>query len=173
MCSTLLIWNYDRLVEPEGKCIESKFVPQPYVIDAKRLEIYRKHKSNPVEWSLKNLSQRYGMHVHRVRAIVYLMEQREALMEKLGVLNISPEWQAVYNDHMEEPGAMTVSALAEKHQMSEDEVATIIKNMSEHEWRKKNLNDANSYMDWCLDTMESLGMFRSEMSICRMVRVAC
>jgi hypothetical protein len=145
------------LVEPEGRPIEAKFVPQTHVIDAKRLEIYRKYKSDPIEWSLKKLSQRYGMNLHRVRAIVHLMGEREALMEKLGVLNISPVWEAVYQEHLAEPEVMTVSALAEKHQISEEEVSKIITNMSEHTWRKKNLNDSNSYFDWCLDAMESLG----------------
>lgn len=97
------------------------------------------------------------MHVHRVRAIVHLMGEREALMEELGVLNIPEAWSAVYRDHREEPESMTTSALAEKHNMSEDDVANIVAKMSEHEWRKKNLNDSNSYMDWCLDMMEALG----------------
>lgn len=100
------------------------------------------------------------MHLHRARAIVYLMGERERLMEKLGVLNISPVWEAVYQEHCAEPEVMTVSALAEKHQLSEEEVSKIITNMSEHTWRKKNLNDSNSYFDWCLDAMESLGTHR-------------
>jgi len=156
--STLSNQEPEWLVEPEGTTIQSRFVPQPHVIDAKRLEIYRKHKADPAEWSLKKLSQRYGMHVHRVRAIVHLMGEREALMEELGVLNIPEAWSAVYRDHREEPESMTTSALAEKHNMSEDDVANIVAKMSEHEWRKKNLNDSNSYMDWCLDMMEALGL---------------
>jgi hypothetical protein len=129
-----------------------------YLADHKKMEIYYKHKSDPKEWNVKTISQRYGLSLVRAQAVLYLMKEREALMKELGVLNIPTQWQEIYDEHMSEPEAKTAEFLAEKHSLSPEEVGTILKNMEEHQWRKQNLNDSNDYHDEVLDFLAMAGL---------------
>mmetsp|Transcript_6413 Transcript_6413/g.9679 ORF Transcript_6413/g.9679 Transcript_6413/m.9679 type:complete len:379 (+) Transcript_6413:37-1173(+) len=148
----------DWLVEAENTPVDSKYVANTYVTEGKRLEMFKKHQSDPKKWTSKTLAMRYGMSIRRAQAILYLMKEREEHMRERGVLDISNLWMAVYEDHLNEPEIMTTSRLAEKHDISEEEAERIVKNMSEHAWRKENLNSHLDYMDWCMDLMETLGL---------------
>ena len=146
------------LVDWEGNEAHPESHQPAYLPDYKRMEIYYKHKSDPKEWSVLNISKRYGMSLMRSKAILYLMEQRVEHMKKLGVYNLSPKWQEVYNDHLAEPEVMTKEALAEKHSLPIEEIELILKNMEEHAWRKQNLHDSNEYHDMCLDYLNLAGI---------------
>ena len=132
-----------------------------YLTDHKKMEIYFKHKSDPKEWNVKTISQRYGLSVIRTQAVLYLMKEREALMKELGVLDIPTQWQEVYDEHVAEPEAKTAEFLAEKHSLALEEVEKILKNMEEHQWRKQNLNDSNDYHDEVLDFLAMAGIHSS------------
>jgi hypothetical protein len=128
-----------------------------YLTDHKKMEIYYKHKSDPKEWNVKTISQRYGLSLIRAQAVLYLMKEREALMKELGVLNIPTQWQEIYSEHVTEPEVKTAEFLAEKHSLAPEEVEKILKNMEEHQWRKQNLNDSNDYHDEVLDFLAMAG----------------
>ena len=59
------------MVEPDDVIMEPEDIAVPYIVDAKRVEIYEKHKEDPVAWSVQNIAQHYSMSLHRARAIVY------------------------------------------------------------------------------------------------------
>lgn len=133
-------------------------VYQPaYLTDFKRMEIYNKHKNDPIEWNIYNISKRYGLSITRTRGILFLMEKRIKLMEKLGVYNLSIKWEEIYSDYISEPEVNTKEVLAEKYSLSIEEIENILKNMDEHTWRKANLNDSNAYHDEVLDHLEFMG----------------
>lgn len=142
-------WD-DALPDPND------FTPA-YLTDHKKMEIYLKHKKDPKEWNVKTISQRYGMSLLRAKAILWMMKQRENLMQELGVWNLSPLWQEIYDEHIREPEVNTKEALAEKHSLPVEEVEKILKNMAEHSWRKENLNDSNDYHDEVLDFLAMAG----------------
>jgi hypothetical protein len=146
-------WD-DTIPDPDD------FTPA-YLPDTKKMEIYFKHKSDPKEWNVRNISQRYGLSLIRAQAVLYMMKKRVELMEQLGVLNLSPQWKEIYAEHLAEPETMTKEALAEKHSLSVEEVEKILSNMKEHSWRKKNLNDSNDYHDEVLDFLAMAGTKRA------------
>ena len=146
------------LVEPEDSPVDTRDILVPYIVDAKRVEIYQKHKEDPVKWSVDNIAQHYSMSVYRARAIVYLMKERESLMSSRGLLPEPPaEWNELYARYSKDPDT-PVEILATEHNMDENEVTRILEVMEEHHYRKQNLQDYNEYMDWSLDLLKLIGV---------------
>ena len=44
------------MVEPDDAIMEPEDITVPYIVDAKRVEIYEKHKEDPVAWSVQNIA---------------------------------------------------------------------------------------------------------------------
>ena len=147
------------LVEPDDAVMDPKDILVPYIVDAKRVEIYQKHKEDPVSWSVANIAQHYSMSLTRARAIVYLMQQREELMTERGVLTVPPLWQQLWDVHNEAP-ELPLETLAEEHEVpgGAEEAGRILAVMEDHHFRKVNLQDYNEYMDWSLDLLDLLGV---------------
>jgi hypothetical protein len=137
--------------------MEPRDILVPYIVDAKRVEIYQKHKEDPVQWSVQNIAQHYSMSLHRARAIVFLMKEREEMMEASGVLDAPPMWHDLYTAHSENP-EQEVGELAAEHGLEEEEARKVLAVMEEHHYRKTNLQDYNEYMDWSLDLLQLLGV---------------
>lgn len=144
-------------MEPEDSVIQPKEMFASYIVDAKRVEIYEKHKADPEKWSIKNIAQHYGMTIVRAQAIIHLMKIREDTMIKNGVLNIPPEWNDLLYDHLDNP-EVTIETLASKHNLELENAKKILNAMLDHHYRKENLNDFNEYVDWSLDLLEVLGV---------------
>lgn len=143
------------MVEPDDAEMDPIDIKVPYIVDAKRVEIYQKHKEDPVKWSIKNIAQHYSMSIYRSRAIIYLMKEREELMTTNGVLNVPPLWQQLFDIHKED-SEIPLETLASEHQLEVSEVTSILETMEDHHYRKTNLQDYNEYMDWSLDLLNLL-----------------
>jgi hypothetical protein len=147
----------EHLVEPDDAVMDPKDILVPYIVDAKRVEIYQKHKEDPEKWSVRNIAQHYQMSLPRARAIVYLMGEREQQMTRQGVLSVPEQWQQLFAAHTEDP-AMPLETLASEHGVSEEEAGRVLAVMQDHHYRKENLQDFNEYMDWSLDLLQLLGV---------------
>lgn len=145
------------LIDWEGNEANLEDFQPAYLTDSKRMEIYYKHKNDPKEWSVYNISKRYGLSLSRTKAVLFLMKERENLMEKLGVKDLSDKWTNVYDDYLEDPETNTKEILAQKHSIPIEEVELILNNVGEHYWRKENLHAANEYNDECLDLLDAAG----------------
>lgn len=84
--------------EEETEMEEGAF---PFLREHVREEIYKKHKEDPAEWTLQKLAMHYKASLPRVKGIIILFNKRENLMRDKGVLEISPEWQQMWEKHKE------------------------------------------------------------------------
>jgi len=145
------------LVEPDDAVMDPRQILVPYIVDAKRVEIYQKHKEDPVKWSVQNIAQHYSMSMYRARAIVYLMREREQMMEASGVLSAPPVWHELFERRCADP-EQPLESLAAEHGLQVAEAEAILATMEDHHYRKQNLQDYNEYMDWSLDLLQVLGV---------------
>lgn len=143
------------MVEPEDSDMPASEILVPYIVDAKRVEIYKKNKEDPVAWSVENIAQHYGMSLVRARAIVYLMRTREEHMEASGVLTAPPVWRELFEAHRAN-SEVAVETLAAEHGLELSAAQSILATMEDHHYRKENLQDFNIYMDWSLDLLQLL-----------------
>ena len=143
------------LVEPDDAVMSPRDILVPYIVDAKRVEIYQKHKEDPVKWSVQNIAQHYSMSVYRARAIVYLMREREEMMESSGVLSAPPGWKEIFESRQSDP-EQPIETLAAEHGLEVEEATRVLAVMEDHHYRKENLQDYNEYMDWSLDLLSLL-----------------
>lgn len=76
--------------------VSPKDVKVPYLSDNTRVEMYKRHKADPQQWSISKLSQHYGATLDRTKAVLFLMQKREELMVKEKVADIPPMWHEIF-----------------------------------------------------------------------------
>ena len=83
-------------VQDETERVDPSEVKVPYVTEEMKGEIYGKFKLDPQEKTFTKLANEYKMNVTRVKAIVLLRRNREEMMKKNRVDNISPEETRIF-----------------------------------------------------------------------------
>jgi hypothetical protein len=127
----------------------------PYLQENQRKDIYQKYKEDPVAWSPAKLAEKYQASEMRVKAVIYLMQKREELMEKNQVTNIPPDHQEIYEKSLNKEN--TISSIAEVHQKSEDEVKDIIARLTDHHQRLTNMTVMEGYNNEVMKEFSELG----------------
>ena len=82
---------------------DSSEVKVPYLAEKSKIEMYKRHKQDPVKWSISRLSQQYGATLDRTKAILFLMRKREEVMTKEKVLDIPAAWHEIYERYSAPP----------------------------------------------------------------------
>mmetsp|Transcript_35122 Transcript_35122/g.33370 ORF Transcript_35122/g.33370 Transcript_35122/m.33370 type:complete len:396 (+) Transcript_35122:112-1299(+) len=147
-------WMVDTVCEVEG----NNTIPVPLFTDIERQEIYKKYKSDPEKWTLQKISNYFSCSMERARAVVYLMGQREALMKKNGVYEISPVWAKVFDQHNIDREINTVEVLCAEYELSQDEVKHIIKQMGDHYGRLETVAEVEEQKRELLDRLKDGGL---------------
>jgi hypothetical protein len=110
-----------------------------------KAEIYQKHKSDPVNWSIAALAKSYKANPDRIKAVVLLQRQREEFFIKSGLQDNLQEWLNISKRHadlvasppMQEDGTTPVektplALAAEEFKKSEEEISEILKKIKKH-----------------------------------------
>lgn len=135
----LVLEEPDRAVSFTGELNENR-ASFPYLTEQKRAEIWSLYKENPDQWPLPKLAQHFGTTVIRMKALLYLMRNRELLKEEEGTTTILPLWKTIYEQFSSNSETHSPEKLAELHQITEEEVKGIIKKMKYHTIRTENAN---------------------------------
>ena len=103
-----------HLVDTEATLPPSQ-VKFPYLEDDVKMAMYKRHKQNPDEWPVTRLAQHYGASMERVKAILFLMRNREEFMAREKVAEIPETWQQIWNRYLEgQRAAAATKAQTEK-----------------------------------------------------------
>lgn len=97
-----------HMVDTEAEVSPSQ-VKFPYMEDEVKMTMYKRHKKSPEEWPISRLAQHFGASVDRVKAILFLMRNREEMMEREKVADIPPEWHQIWARHNEGLQAATAA----------------------------------------------------------------
>ncbi len=62
-------------------------------------EMYRLHVHEGL--TAKEIAQKFGASYDRVRAVLYLLERRNEVMQENGVLNIPEDWTRAYDKYLD------------------------------------------------------------------------
>lgn len=130
----------------------------PYLSEEDREEIYELYLDDPVENSFAELSMEYSVSEARIRAIVYLMRNREAMQRKIGVWEEKAHELEIWKAHQTNPEENTIEKLAEDFSLSEKEIRAILKRQNEHAQRLNNVDMQAEEMEDMLAEWEDLGL---------------
>ncbi len=72
--------------------LDMKQIKLPWLRLEQKAEIWALHKSDPQQWTIPALAQRFGARQERVKAVLYLQRLREETMRDAGVLEMSAQW---------------------------------------------------------------------------------
>ena len=90
--------------EPDDLALDGYIEPDEIVVSSlsedTRKEIFTLHEKEPNRWTALELSKRYAMSVHRVKAIIYLQRRREEVIEKLipSAQSTEERWMEIYEN---------------------------------------------------------------------------
>lgn len=130
-------------------------VAVPYLREQQREDIYVSYKADPVTWSPAKLAEKYNASEMRIKAVIYLMQKREELMEKNKVINIPQDHQEIYEKSLNKEN--TIASIAEVHQKSEEEVKDIIARLTDHHQRLANMKAMEGYNNDVMKEFTELG----------------
>ena len=97
-----------HMVDTEAEVSPTQ-VKFPYMEDEVKMTMYKRHKKSPEEWPISRLAQHFGASVDRVKAILFLMRNREEMMDREKVSDIPPEWHQIWARHKEGLQAATAA----------------------------------------------------------------
>lgn len=155
------------MVSIDEHIIDLPEVQVPYLRDQTRVEMYKKHKEDPQEWSVDKLSLHYGTSLDRTKAVLFLMSKREETQRKLGVLDIPPQHKTLYEKHKADPEGSPPDKLAEEFSLPVEQVHQIIANLDLHRVRTENHEYYDSQMGELLSSYEEMGINTSFREISR------
>ena len=92
--------------------VSPRDVKVPYLSDNTRVEMYKRHKADPLQWSISKLSQHYGATLDRTKAVLFLMQKREELMIQEKVADIPPMWHEIFQRFSAPAAAPAIAAPA-------------------------------------------------------------
>lgn len=144
--------EYGVQLEEAGDNIPPSKVRVPWLTEAQKDDIYSKHKSDPVKFSTRALSQLYKANEMRIMSVIFMRRERENYMQTNNLINFPAVWETMfwkYNDILEvnKTGATEedFAKLAEEFKMTLEEVHVIIPRMRDHFTRKEEEDHHMSY----------------------------
>lgn len=146
------------MVEFDEHSVDPKTVQIPYLRDKTRMEMYQKHKSDPMTWDVKKLSLHYGTSIDRTNAVLFLMKRREELQAKLGAVDVSPEHKSMYDKHVSDPETHTPEKLSEEFGINVAQVHEILANLKMHFARLNTLQASEDHMTSMMAEYEEDGI---------------
>lgn len=130
------VYNEPEYGVTDSEGFDPTGVKVPYLPDHIRVEMYNLHKADPTQNSDEALSQRFGTSLTRTRAVLVLMQKREALQRKLlGTEDgsVPPDWAVVYARHCEDREKYTAEVLFNELCSSSSNTATATKEAKDGE----------------------------------------
>lgn len=116
--------------------VDPKAVKIPILLEETKIEMYKKYKHDPVNWSIQSLSNHYGTSLERTRAVIFLMQKRDEEIAKITKLpvgtDIPIEWLELYQFYDSTLPAPTDEVLSTKFKIDIKQIPNILKAMTEH-----------------------------------------
>ena len=104
----------------------------PYLRESQQMEMWKLHSENPEEWTIAQLSQKYGASIDRVKAVITLLRAREEMMAEKNVLNIPDQWKEIYKKYTDfDPEAVAAEAAAAQEKVVEEKEEDSIDGVAE------------------------------------------
>jgi len=116
--------------------VDPKTVKIPLLLEETKIEMYKKYKHDPINWSIQNLSNHYGTSIERTRAVLFLMQKRDEEIAKITKLpigtEIPKEWLELYQFYDSTLPPPTNEFLSKKFKLDINQIPNILKAMTEH-----------------------------------------
>lgn len=153
-------WREPSFMVTTDSSVDPSVIKVPLVLESTKKEIFTKFKTNPNEWSVSKLSQTYGASVDRIKAIIFLLQQRENMMTSLGVAAGVPQlWSNVFERYKEKKFSEDILAsISSEFSIGADEVKNIITNMKSHQHRTQNLSESEEEVTSLLNRLSARGV---------------
>lgn len=135
----------EYLVDTEST-VDPKEIKVPYMKEKHREEMWQLYKSNPEENTYSVLSQKYGSTLLRTKAILYLMQRREEVMNEIGASEHLTEWGPIWARHKEVP-ELSAEQLGEEFSKPGAEIGQILKRMEKYTFVTENKNNMQVLID--------------------------
>ena len=150
--------------EPDDLALDGYVEPHEIVIsylsEDTKMKIFTLHKKEPNRWTALELSKRYAISVHRVKAILHLLRGREELIEELipSARSREERWMQIYEKYINDPDRNNIDKLSTEWNLRTDQIEDIIIRVKQHKYREANMMAAAEHFDDQLKFLESLGV---------------
>lgn len=127
----------------------------PFLDDDSRESIYRKYLLNPNLKTLAELAKEYEASEDRIKAVVFLMENRMRTMAKHKINEVTDHQKEIYEKSLA-PDA-NLEELASANNMSIDEIKDVVRRLADHNARMENVVAYQEYTSNALKEYSELG----------------
>lgn len=141
--------------------VDPAAIKLPLLLEETKLEMYKKYKDDPINWSIEKLSNHYHTSLERTRAVIYLMQKRDEEISKVTKLPIGADvpmvWLELYKFYDSTLPSPSNETLAQKFKIDIKEVPTILAAMTEHCRKLENVDVTDKFSRGILARLKQEG----------------
>lgn len=142
--------------------VDPSLVKIPLLLEETKVEMYKKHKHDPINWSIDKLSNHYRTSLERTRAVIFLMQKRDEEIAKITKLpvgtDVPKEWLELYQYYDSTIPSPSNDDLAKKFSIDINKVPVILAAMVEHCRKLENVDAGDKFSRGILARLKEEGV---------------
>jgi len=142
--------------------VDPASIKLPILLEETKIEMYKKYKHDPINWSIEKLSNHYHTSLERTRAVIYLMQKRDEEISKITKLpagtEVPKEWLELYQFYESTLPSPSHETLSQKFNIDIVKIPTILAAMTEHCRKLENVDITDKFARGILARLKEEGV---------------